>query len=117
MKDLKQIHKHWRETSDKFHEALADLPTASVRVEHGHLHVKRADEEEYTTFYPGVRVRLTSEFTGEPFQGTLTSVNAIELYVRLLDDSKTRVYLKHIRNGRVTIEIFPYAPERKKEEK
>ena len=117
VKDLKQIHNHWKEQSDKFHEILTDLQTASVRVEHGHLHVKRSDEEDYVVFYPGVRVKLTSEFTGEPFQGTLTSVNAIEVYIRLLDDSKTRVYLKHIRNGRVSIEIFPFAGERKKEDK
>ena len=83
VKDLKQIHKHWQGQSDKFHEVLTDLPTASVRVEHGHLHVKRMDDEEYTTFYPGTRVKLSSEFTGETFQGTLTSVNAIECYVRL----------------------------------
>jgi len=110
VKDLRQIHKDWQESSEKFHDTLAELPTASVRVEHSHLHIKRIDEEEFTIFYPGVRVKLTSEFTGETFQGTLTSVNAIEMYVRLLDDSKTRVYLRHLRNGRVSIEKYPFAP-------
>ena len=104
-KDLKSIHKDWQSNSKRFHDAIADLPTPSVRVEHGHLHVKPHGADEYTTFYPGVRVILTSEFTGEQFQGTMTSVNAVELYVRLLDESKTRVYLRHIRNGRVTISI------------
>ena len=106
-KDLKVIHKDWQNSANRFHDAVSDLPTPAVRVEHGHLYVKPMDspDAEYTTFYPGVRVILRSEFTGEEFQGTLTSVNAVELYARLLDESKTRVYLRHIRNGRVSIAI------------
>ena len=70
-----------------------------VRIENGVLIV------DDTRFHVGDRVELASEYTGEIFNGTITSINSSEMYCRLIDGSKARVYLKHIRNCRVKIEL------------
>ena len=69
-----------------------------VRIENGVLIV------EDVRFRVGDRVELLSDYTGESFHGTIRSLNSSEMYCRLADGSKARVYLKHLRNGRVKIE-------------
>ena len=68
-----------------------------VRIENGILIVNDG------RYHVGDRIEMTSEYTGETFHGTLTSMNSCEMYCRLMDGSKARIYLKHLRNGRVTV--------------
>ena len=70
-----------------------------VRIENGVLIV---DDVRY---HVGDRISLVSDYTGEDFHGTVASINSSEMYCRLIDGSKARVYLKHIRNCRVSIRL------------
>ena len=97
--DLNFIQHDWISNAKKFVSAnqAAAATVLLVRIENGVLIVNDG------RYHVGDRVEMTSEYTGETFNGTLTSMNSSEMYCRLLDGSKARIYLKHLRNGRVRI--------------
>ena len=99
--DLKQITKDWRDKSKAFlRENIPTVEPKKVRLENGHLVI--GENERYTT---SSRIVILSEYTQERFQGTITSVNTSELFVRLMDGSKAKIFLKHLRNHRVSIAL------------
>ena len=48
-------------------------------------------------------VAIRSSYTNEEFHGTIMAVKSDELRVQLIDGSKCRVYVVHLRNGRCSI--------------
>ena len=103
--DLAFIQKDYVQTAKAFMAAAGMAgPTGNakipmVRIENGVLIV---DDVRY---HVGDRISLVSDYTGEDFHGTVTSINSSEMYCRLIDGSKARVYLKHLRNCRVSIRL------------
>ena len=108
--DLNFIQRDWVANAKQFAAATNQAAAARislVRIENGVLIVNDG------RYHVGDRVEMTSEYTGETFNGTLTSMNSCEMYCRLMDGSKARIYLKHLRNGRVRIvpEQMPFGSE------
>eukprot|EP00753_Platysulcus_tardus_P000376 PLAT10387.1.p1 GENE.PLAT10387.1~~PLAT10387.1.p1 ORF type:complete len:295 (-),score=124.96 PLAT10387.1:120-1004(-) len=96
--DLKTIRDDWLAHARKYNEKHGvDSIAVDVDRDRGKLVYRDS------TFTRGDAVIVHSSFSNEDFYGTLRAVNALEIYVRLLDGSKTRVYLSQLRNGRCTI--------------
>jgi hypothetical protein len=95
--DLNFIQHDWVSNAKKYAKEKTEAKISLVRIENGILIVNDG------RYHVGDRIEMTSEYTGETFHGTLTSMNSCEMYCRLMDGSKARIYLKHLRNGRVTV--------------
>jgi|TARA_B110000208_G_scaffold101734_1_gene126732 hypothetical protein len=96
--DLNFIQQDWVANAKKFAKShLGPAKISLVRIENGVLIVNDG------RYHVGDRIEMTTEYTGEKFNGTVTSMNSCEMYCRLMDGSKARIYLKHLRNGRVRI--------------
>jgi len=103
--DLNFIQQDWVSNAKKFVKTNVrpEAKIQLVRIENGVLIVNDG------RYHIGDRIEMTTEYTGEKYNGTVTSMNSCELYARLMDGSKARIYLKHLRNGTIIIanEMIP----------
>lgn len=99
--DLNFIQHDWVSNAKKFnaHQSSKMANISLVRIENGVLIVNDG------RYHIGDRIVITTEHSDESFNGTMTSINSCEMYCRLIDGSKARIYLKHLRNGRVSIAL------------
>merc|ERR1712113_343145 len=97
LRDLHTIHRDWTIHAQQFNSYALKVQAATVVVEKDKLLYKDVAFEVDTP------VVVTSELTCEDFVGTLIAIGDQEIYVRLVDGTKTRVLLGHLRNGRVSI--------------
>ena len=99
--DLKHIASDWLNRSKTYmgtQERFSTVEPKKVRLENGFLFVGDNDR-----FSASNRVEIYSTYTKEKFFGVITSMNTSELFLRLVDGSKAKVFLKHLRNHRVKI--------------
>jgi hypothetical protein len=98
---LNFIQHDWVSNAKKFnaHQSSKMANISLVRIENGVLIVNDG------RYHIGDRIVITTEHSDESFNGTMTSINSCEMYCRLIDGSKARIYLKRLRNGRVSIAL------------
>ena len=99
MGDLKSIHRDWQEVAQRFAASAAGAAAIrQVTADRGRL-LYGAD----AVFQRGHDVVVTSNVTGEDFFGMITNITQGEVSMRLVDGSKSRVYLKHFRSNRCSM--------------
>ena len=98
--DLVAVYNDWKQLAQKFRMQPVGK-TKPAMVERGKLYY---DQEEFVRDDPVV---VRSELSQAEFYGRIASLLNNEIIIRLPDDSKTRVYLQHLRYCRVTIRRQP----------
>lgn len=96
MHDLKTIYKDWKAAAMRW-RLQAGVTMIPARVERGKLYY---GSETYTK---GEQVTIFSELTKQEFFGTMHVLSATEVIVRLVDGTKARVPLQHLRHGRASL--------------
>ena len=94
--DLKKIHADWMSNAKKY-LSEAEVAARDVRVENGKLYCRELILER------GAEVVVTTQPAKDDFYGTITTINAHDVFVQLSDGSKSRVLVKHLQNGRASV--------------